>query len=140
MKNQHVFFAGLFLLVFSFFQAGAQTASKTDTAKASKSDYFVGKWSVIAEGTPNGDSKFIVNLQRKDGKLAGTIETNEPGKPATPIDKVEEKEKSITINFVGGGYDVFLLLEKKDDDHVTGSLMDMFDAKGERIKDSAAKP
>jgi len=132
MKNQHVFFGGLILLLFTVFQAGAQTAPTTD--------YFVGKWSVIAAGTPNGDAKLVINLERKDGKLGGTIEASEPGKPPTKIDKVEEKDNAITIYFVGGGYDVYLNLEKKDDDHVAGSLMDMFDAKGERLKDTAAKP
>lgn len=132
MKNRHVFFAGIILMLFSFFSADAQTAAA--------SDYFVGRWSVIAAGTPNGDSKFVVNLERKDGKLGGTIENSEPGKPATKIDKVEEKDKGITVYFVGGGYDVYLTLEKKDDDHVAGSLMDMFDAKGERLKDTGAKP
>lgn len=132
MKNQHVFFAGLILLFFAVFQAGAQTTPTTD--------YFAGKWSVIATGTPNGDAKLVINLQRKDGKLGGTIETSEPGKPSTPINKVDEKDNAITIYFVGGGYDVYLNLEKKDDDHVAGSLMDMFDAKGERLKDAAGKP
>ncbi|MBS1521371.1 MAG: hypothetical protein JST50_10270 [Bacteroidetes bacterium] len=132
MKNQRVFFAGLFLLLFSFLGAGAQATSGPD--------YFVGKWSVTAAGTPNGDAKFIVNLQRTDGKLDGTIETAEPGKAPTKIDKVEEKDNSITVYFVGGGYDVYLNLQKKDDDHVAGSLMDMFDAKGERMKDANAKP
>ena len=132
MKNRHMFFAGIILMLFSFFRADAQTAPAAD--------YFVGKWSVIAAGTPNGDAKFVVNLDRKDGRLGGTIENSEPGKPATKIDKVEEKDNAITVYFVGGGYDVYLNLTKKDDDHVAGSLMDMFDAKGERLKDTGAKP
>ena len=128
MKNWNVFFAGLFLMLFSFLNAGAQTPPN--------GDYFAGKWNVIAEGTPNGDSRFLVNLQRKDGKLVGTIDDPQTGKTTSKIDKVEEKEKSVTVYFVGGGYDVYLLLEKKDDDHVIGSLMDMFDATGERVKEN----
>ena len=131
MKKQNVFFAGVFLMLFSFFNAVAQDASK--------SDYFVGKWKVVAEGTPNGDSKFLVNLQRKDGKLTGSIDDQETGKLVSKIDKIEEKEKSVTVYFVGGGYDVYLNLEKKDEDHLTGSLMDMFDAKGERVKEKETK-
>lgn len=123
MKQLSAFIAGIFLVIISF-SAQAQTA-----------DYFVGKWSVVAEGTPNGDAKFLVSLERKDGKLGGIIIDPATGKETSKIDKVEEKEKSVTVYFVGGGYDVYLFLEKKDNDHVGGSLMDMFDAKGERVKD-----
>ena len=126
MKNQKVFFTALLLTFLSIFTSRAQDAPKTD--------YFVGKWTVVAEGTPNGDTKFLVALERKDGKLGGSILDPASGKETSKIDKVEEKEKSVTVYFVGGGYDVYLMLEKKDDDHVTGSLMDMFDAKGERVK------
>ena len=125
MKKINLFFAGIFLLLISF-NVHSQTTPATD--------YFAGKWSVIAEGTPNGDAKFLVALERKDGKLGGSILDPATGKETSKINKVEEKEKSVTVYFVGSGYDVYLLLEKKDDDHVTGSLMDMFDAKGERIK------
>jgi hypothetical protein len=30
---------------------------------------------------------------------------------------------------------LLLRLDKKGDDHVTGSMMDMFDAEGDRVKD-----
>lgn len=126
MKKLSVFFAGLFILMLSF-TAQAQTTPPAD--------YFVGKWSVLVEGTPNGDSKMLVNLERKDGKLTGVILDPATDKVVSKIDKVEEKEKSVTVYFVASGYDVYLLLEKKDDDKVTGSLMDMFDAKGERVKE-----
>ena len=33
------------------------------------------------------------------------------------------------------GYDLSLTLAKKDEDHVTGSLMAMFQAEGERVKE-----
>jgi hypothetical protein len=124
MKKLSVFFAALFLLMFSV-NVHAQTPP---------ADYFVGKWDVLVEGTPQGDGKMVVNLERKEGKLAGTIISKEGAAP-TKIDRVEEKEKSVTVYFTSGGYNVYVFLEKKDDDHVTGSVMDMFDAKGNRIKE-----
>ncbi|QIH35964.1 hypothetical protein [Sphingobacterium sp. DR205] len=130
MKKLNAFIAGIFLLLVSL-NVNAQDTTKTD--------YFAGKWSVVAEGTPNGDAQFLVNLQRKDGKLVGTIDDPATGKETSKIDKVEEKEKSVTVYFVGGGFDVYLFLEKKDEDNVTGSLMDMFEAVGKRVKDSPAK-
>lgn len=129
LKKLSSFFAGLFFLILSF-NANAQTQPVND--------YYVGKWNVVVEGTPQGDGKMIVVLERKDGKLGGTISSNGATEP-TKITKVEEKEKSITLYFNTTGYDVNLTLEKKDDDHVTGNMMDMFDAKGERVKENNPK-
>jgi hypothetical protein len=129
MKKLSVFFAGIFLLFLSL-SASAQSQNKPD--------YFAGKWSVLVEGTPNGDAKMIINLQRKDSTLTGVI-LDSTDKEIAKITKVEEKDKSVTLYFTSQGYDVYLLLEKKDDDHVTGSLMDMFDAKGDRMKEKAPK-
>jgi hypothetical protein len=50
-----------------------------------------------------------------------------------------KKEKSVTLYFNSNRYDVNLTMEKKDDDHVTGNVMDMLDAKGERMKEKASK-
>jgi hypothetical protein len=124
MKKISVFFASLFFLMLSL-NVKAQTPP---------ADYFTGKWDVLVEGTPQGDGKMVVNLERKEGKLAGTIISKEGAAP-TKIDRVEEKEKSVTVYFTSGGYNVYLFMEKKDEDHTTGSVMDMFDAKGTRVKE-----
>ena len=124
MKKLCSFFSALFLLALSL-----QTRAQTPSAP----DYFIGKWNIEVKGTPNGDSKMIFNLERKDGKLTGYLTSKE--KPdTTQFTKVEEKEKSVTVYFSAQGYDVFIKLEKKDDDHVAGNLMDMFDSTGESIK------
>ena len=129
MKKLSLFFAGLFFLILSF-NANAQT----QPAK----DYFAGKWNVQVEGTPQGDGKMVVALERKEGKLEGAITSKDAPEP-NKITKVEEKEKSIILYFTANGYNVNLTLEKKDDDHVTGNMMDMFDATGERIKEAPSK-
>jgi len=99
-----------------------------------KPDYYPGKWNVLIMGTPNGDSKMTFVLERKDGKLAGAVQDS-TGKELTKITSVEEKDKTITAAFTIQSYDVTLTLDPVDDDHVKGSLMGMFDAKGVRIKD-----
>lgn len=129
MKKLASLFVGLF---FSVLCLHAQSQTK------SPADYFVGSWNVAVEGTPGGDGKMVVMLERKDGKLGGTI-VPKPGADAVKLSKVEETEKSVKVYFNTQGYDVYLLMEKKDDDHVTGNVMDMFDAKGERTKQTAAK-
>jgi hypothetical protein len=104
-------------------------------ANAQTKDYFPGKWDVVILGTPNGDAKMTFVLERKDGKLAGAIQDS-TGKELTKITQIDEKDKSITAAFTIQSYDVSLTLDPVDDDHVKGSLMGMFDAKGVRVKDS----
>ncbi len=51
-----------------------------------------------------------------------------------PLTKVDQDGDKVTLYFSTQGYDVSLVLAKKDDDHATGSLMGMFDAVADRIK------
>jgi hypothetical protein len=99
-------------------------------------DFFVGRWNILITGTPNGDAKMIITLERKDGKLGGIISFGEQAEPVK-LASIDESEKSITLYFPAGGYDVRLTLGKVDDNHVSGSLMDQFDGKGERMKTDA---
>ena len=123
MKKAILIFAGMFFLLLSI---GANAQAKTGA------DYFVGKWIVVVAGTPNGDAKMPVTLELKDGQLTGYMPAPEQTEPIK-FSKVEVKENSVTVYFTSGGYDVYMTLEKKDENHVTGSMMDMFDATGERV-------
>ncbi|MEO6980751.1 MAG: hypothetical protein ABI113_20320 [Mucilaginibacter sp.] len=106
------------------------------TVKAqTKPDYFTGKWTVTVMGTPNGDAKMDFVFERKDGKLVGAVQDS-TGKELSKITQIDEKDKSITAAFNIQSYDVTLTLDPVDDDHVKGSLMGMFDAKGIRKKES----
>jgi hypothetical protein len=100
-----------------------------------KPDYFVGRWAVVVMGTPNGDSKMNLVIERKDGKLTGTVRDT-TDKEMSKITTIDEKDKTITAAFTVQSYDVTLTLEPMDDDHVKGSLMGMFDAKGVRVKET----
>ena len=97
-------------------------------------DYFKGKWSVLLKGTPNGDAKMIFVLENRNDSIAGVVQDT-AGVEIAKITSVELKDTEVTLYFTTQGYDVNLLLTKKDDDHTTGSLMSMFDAEGERIKE-----
>lgn len=129
MKKLSSVFAGLFLLLLS---SGVNAQSKTGA------DYFAGKWSVLLKGLPNGDSKMIFELEKKDATITGVVKDT-TGAEISKITSVELKDTEITLYFTTQGYDVNLLLKKKDEDHVTGSLMTMFDAEGERIKQTKLK-
>lgn len=125
MKKLSVFIAAIVCsLVFSI---GAKAQAPAD--------YFVGKWNVVVTGLPQGDQKMIIIFERKDGKLIGHSDDEKTGKSMS-YSKLEEKEKSVTAYFTASGYDCYIFLEKKDDNNVTGSLMDMFDCTGIRVVDA----
>lgn len=115
---------GVFFLLLS---AGVKAQSKAGA------DYFKGKWNVLLKGTPNGDAKLIFVLENKNDSIAGIVQDS-TGVEISKVTKADLKDNEVTLYFTAQGYDVNLLLTKKDDDHVTGSLMSMFDAEGDRIK------
>ena len=128
MKNLKFILAGVFCLV----------SVLTMKAQDKPVDYFACKWNIMVTGTPNGDAKMLITLERVDGKLTGTLLKSGQTEP-TKFSKAEEKENSVTLYFTSSGYDVYMVLEKKDENHVTGSMMDMFDVSGERIIDGVTK-
>lgn len=123
MRKLSLIFTVLFAL-FTSVVVNAQT----------KQDYYPGKWNVVIAGTPGGDSKMTILLERKDGKLTGVVQDS-TGKELTKITTINEKDKTIIAAFTIQSYDVTLTLDPMDDDHVKGNLMGMFDAKGVRVKE-----
>lgn len=119
----------LFVLLFGIVIKGFSQSTKP-------ADFWAGKWEFTVIGPPQGDSKFLTNLIRKDGKLTGELAS-----PAIPtsdkiaITKIEETAEKITIYFSAQGYDVNLEFTKVDENNLKGNMMSMFDAKGIRIKE-----
>ena len=72
-------------------------------------------------------------LEKKDNTLTGIVQDS-TGKEITKCSKVELKDNEVTLYYQAMGNDVSITLTKKDDDHVTGKVLDTFDASGERIK------
>jgi hypothetical protein len=96
-------------------------------------DYFAGKWNMLVKGLPNGDTKMIVILDKKDTTLVGVIQDS-VGTEISKFSKVDIRENGVTVYFTAQGYDVYMSMIKKDEDHITGSMMDMFDAEGIKVK------
>jgi hypothetical protein len=98
-------------------------------------DFWVGKWELKVIGTPQGDSKFLADLTRKDGKLVGDITTRDADSKEMKLEisNVEETEKKIIISFTAQGYNVSLDMDKVDDNNLKGTMMGMFDAVGVRL-------
>jgi len=124
MKTINLILVIVFLLVISI-ASNAQTA---------ESHYFAGKWNVLVKNLPQGDAKMIVNLEKQDTTWAGNIQDS-TGKEISKFSKVEMQDTTVIVYFTAQGYDVYLRLDEKGDDHVTGSMMDMFDAEGDRVKE-----
>jgi len=102
-------------------------------AQSSGADYFAGKWSVLVKSLPQGDTKMFFVLEKKDTTMTGVVQDS-TGNQISKIDKVELNATTVTIYFSAQGYDVNVIMNKKDEDHINGSLMGMFDAEGERVK------
>jgi len=113
------------LILFLTLNAHAQTGTGAD--------YFAGKWNVLIKGLPQGDARMFFVLEKKDTTMTGIVQDS-TGTQISKLDKVELTANAATLYFNVQGYDVNLVMNKKDDDHVTGNLMGMFDADGERVK------
>ncbi len=124
MKKVGFLSAAFFLLLLS---------TKMFAQSKSGADYFKGTWSVLVKGTPNGDARMIFLLENRNDSITGVVQDT-AGTEISKISKVELTDTSATVYFTAQGYDVNLVMNKKDGDHVTGSLMAMFDAEGERLK------
>ena len=98
-------------------------------------NYFIGKWDVLVKGLPNGDSHMKFNIADSAGHTIGALLDTTAAHKDIPLTKIEQDGDKITLYFNAQGYDVTLLLAKKDDDHATGSLMGMFDADALRLKE-----
>lgn len=99
-------------------------------------DFFAGKWEISITGTPGGDAKMTTDLVRKDGKLTGILNDATGKNPdPTPITKVEEETGKMTIYFnTAQAGEIGIELAKVDDDHLKGTLMNMFETAALRVK------
>lgn len=122
----------LAMILFAGIAANAQTAATTTVANTPMEDYFIGKWNLNVMGLPSGDEVMLLVIEKKDGKLSGFI-GGANGENPNKLTKVEIKDKSLNVRFMGDGWDVPMYLDKKDDKSVTGSMNDMFDIEGTKV-------
>ncbi|HEY4785006.1 MAG TPA: hypothetical protein VIH57_03110 [Bacteroidales bacterium] len=117
--------------------ANAQSVPSTsDTTLSTSEKFFIGKWKLMVYGLPQGDATMLLVIEKKEGKLVGTL-GGENGENTTKLTKVEIKDNTLNVRFMGGGYDVPMYLDKKDDKSITGSMNDMFDVTGTKVVESA---
>ncbi len=101
-------------------------------AQDKPNNYFVGKWDVLVEGTPAGDSHMPLLITLENGKFFGGL-LNDKDSVTSKFDKIEAIDNSITLYFNAGGYNLYISLDKVDENNATGTLKDMFDATAKRV-------
>ncbi|ACU61843.1 hypothetical protein [Chitinophaga pinensis] len=116
-------FSALFITMSAYVNAQSKSGA----------DYFLGKWNVLVKGTPQGDAKLVLHLEDKEGKLAGVV-LDTTGNQISKLDSVNLAGEEVTVYFNASGYDVYMNLKKKDEDHATGGMLGMFDALADRVK------
>ncbi|WP_082391417.1 ThuA domain-containing protein [Jiulongibacter sediminis] len=97
-----------------------------------KADFFSGDWDMMIKGTPQGDAKMTLHLERKDGQLTGSIIPEDAGMDEVALDNVEETDGSVTIYFNMMNYDLNVELMKAGDTSLEGKLMGMFDVTADK--------
>jgi hypothetical protein len=117
----------------SVFTIVALFAAITLTKAQTNQSYFIGNWEVLVKGTPQGDVKLPMSFEMKDDKIIGKI-TNPETKEVGTMTSVEMKGEELFAAFSAGGYDLTMVIKKKDDDHFAGTLMEMLEVEGTRLK------
>lgn len=103
------------------------------TKAQTNQNYFVGNWEVLVKGTPQGDVKLPMSFELKDDKIIGKV-TNPETKEVATMTSVEMKGEELHAAFSAGGYDLTMVIKKKDEDRFAGTLMEMIEVEGTRLK------
>lgn len=137
MKKLNQLLAAIVLVSAVSFANGQAKVDTNPTVKTEpQSDdekFFLGKWDLMVYGLPDGDTKMVLNLVKKDGELAGTF--GDGGENDSKLTKIKISKNTIEMNFIGAGYNIPVYLDKKEDGTVEGSMNDMFDIKGKKAKE-----
>ena len=112
--------------------------ANTSPSAPAEPHFFLGKWDMLVKSLPQGDTHMhLVFEMKKDdaGKeeLIGHIEKTSESDEIV-FSKVETEAEKITFYFTAQGYDINVVLTKKDEDTAEGTLFNMFEAVAKREK------
>lgn len=119
------------ILLFALLVIGGVSA-KAQTKNEEAEKFFIGTWKLMVYGLPSGDTEMYLTIEKKDGALTGSI-GEKAGKEASKLTKASIDKNTFNANFIGGGFNVPLYIDKKDEGTVEGSMNDMFDIKGSKV-------
>lgn len=124
MKKVSIFISTITLAL--YLATGIVSAQTVNTGEK----YFIGKWNVMVYGLPDGDTKMVVNIEKKEEKLTGTLADPSKTDPPLQLSDIVVADSTLNASFFAQGMDITLLLKIKDDKNITGNMMNMFDIKG----------
>jgi len=78
-------------------------------------DYFKSKLSVLIKGTPNGDIRLFFLLENSNDSITGVVQDITQTE-ISKVSKAELTDTSATVYFTAWGYDLGLIMYKKDND------------------------
>lgn len=112
------------ILIILSFNANAQTKKGFD--------YFSGKWNVYAN-SPTGDVTMVVEFVKNSDIVTASIK-DDKGNEMYKVVKTTVKDTQAVVNFEGSQGEVAMVLDRKDEDHLSGDIMGgMVTVSGERI-------
>jgi len=91
---------------------------------------FIGKWNLMVYGLPDGDTKMVMNIEKKEDKLAGNLSSTASTDPPLDLTNIVVADSTLNATFSAQGMDITLFFKLKDAKNISGSMMDMFDIKG----------
>jgi hypothetical protein len=131
MKKIHIISAVL-LLVMLATTAVSQAQSTQSAGNQPKSDFFIGKWNLLISGF--GDINMVLNLERKEGVLKGTIKMKD-SQPVELTSIKEDEKDALNFSFVIMQDHVSTFnLKKKDENHLVGYSDGGANLTGERTR------
>jgi hypothetical protein len=108
----------------------ATTGSINAQTKNTGEKYFLGKWNVMVYGVPDGDTKMVINIEKKDDKMAGTLADPAKTDPPLILENIIVADSTFKATFNTQSMDISIMLKIKDEKNITGNMMEMFDIKG----------
>jgi len=119
-------------IIISVFLLGlfASTISLNAQAVSPGEKNFIGKWNLMVYGLPDGDTKMVMSIEKKEDKLAGNLSSQASTEPPVELTNIVAADSTLNATFSAQGMDITLFFKLKDAKNISGSMMDMFDITG----------
>jgi len=92
-------------------------------SNTSDEDFFIGKYNLTVKGLADYDLNLILNIKKTEGIIGGEIEIPGFGEAPSELIGIVVNDSIFAGTTIGLGFDMPLILNRKDEKNVTGSLM-----------------
>jgi hypothetical protein len=121
----------MLLALFTFLSGTSHIFAQNTGAAES---YFIGKWEIKVIGSPMGDMTMPMVFEMKNDSITGSM--TDPSGALTPFTSVVVTDTVLVARLSAEGMEIPFKLIKKDDNTVTGNVMDgMAQIEGTRKKE-----